>query len=124
MAMHFVAAAELAAFDLASLGEVRGLPDDSVWKNRILPHPQSLNMELDDQSKASSMMYGVFDEISRWHMNPVHCRTSFEPTVGGRLEDSIVTGAYDSKVPREYQTENESVLQCLFLRMLHIPRRK
>lgn len=113
LAIHFVSAAELAAVDLVGLGVVGGRDDGNLWKKHRLPPPQSLGLELDGNSKASSMMHGVLstevgeeEPISgeagsvegHWYMNPIHCRTSFEPTVGGRLEDSIISGTYAQKM--------------------------
>jgi len=101
LSIHFVRAAELVAVHLAGLGVVGGggggMEDnmDSLWKKHQLPAPQSPQVVLDGPpSKATSMMYGIPEtDDTRWSMNPIHCRTSFEPTVGGTLHDSIISGA-------------------------------
>jgi len=89
------------AVHLAGLGVVGGggggMEDnaDSLWKKHQLPAPQSPQVVLNGPpSKATSMMYGIPEtDETRWSMNPIHCRTSFEPTVGGTLHDSIISGA-------------------------------
>jgi len=116
LSIHFLTAAELAVAHLTGLATFDDEDRDPLWKNHRLPPPQLQEQDplLDGQpSMASSMMHGVTlknegsksdttgvtgDGAPLWYMNPIHCRTSFEPTVGGSLIDSIVTGTVPETV--------------------------
>ena len=97
----------MVAVHLAGLGVVGGGREDnadSLWKKHQLPAPQPPDVVLNGPpSKATSMMYGIpVTDDTRWSMNPIHCRTSFEPTVGGTLKDSIISGAVAEDVDIDF----------------------
>ncbi len=96
LSMYFLAAAELAiAQDLGLDNLPKGSLDvgptsKSSYRHYYLPPPQSDDSE---KSKNITMLYGSkIPGDQKWYMNEVHCRTSFDPTIYGELDDIIVSG--------------------------------
>jgi hypothetical protein len=97
LGMYFLAAAELAAAHLLKL-----LPNDFLdvgpaskpgFKHYLLPPPQSAELENDGISKNTTIMFGKkVPADHHWYMNDVYCRTSFDPVIDGRLNDTIISG--------------------------------
>ncbi len=96
LSMYFLAAAELAIAQDLGLDD---LPKGSLdvgpaskpsFRHYYLPPPQSDDSE---KSKNMTLMYGnKVPGDQRWYMNEVHCRTSFDPTMYGELDDIVVSG--------------------------------
>ena len=111
LTIHVLAAAELAAAHLAGPAAVDARDRDPSSTKHRLPPPRSPDPPPDrPPSAASSVMYGVpltdgglasygtGDGTLSWYMNPIYCQTSFNPTVGGRLQESIVAGVVPETV--------------------------
>jgi hypothetical protein len=86
--MHFLSALELVAADQAS----SLLQCTPYAKVNLLPPPVSVNPVNHTMDWFSILFGDLVKNTSDWTLNPVHCRTSFEPIVRGSLESLIVSG--------------------------------
>ena len=58
-----------------------------------LPQPKNIPAA---NSPGSSILYGISeDDDSKWKMNHVSCRTSFDPVLNGTLKEIIISGKAD-----------------------------
>ena len=90
LAMHFLAAMEVAAdMIMRNLDLKEG--DSSEIHLSISKLPPPLNMPR-DKSAASSMLFGVPNSSNEWIMNPVSCRTTFDPILNGTLKEIVTSG--------------------------------
>ena len=68
----------------------QSIPPINALERRVLPRP------INDQTKsgAGSMLNGTpfSGDDSKWQMNKVSCRTSFLPTISGKLESIVESG--------------------------------
>ena len=100
LAMHFLAALEL--FVLVESGVQLQLKCPFVFKDDIrrtdLPQP-ILPEALNPTKPWESILFGErVGNGDAWRMNPVHCRTSFEPNVFGDLSDVVVSGTVADEI--------------------------
>lgn len=93
LSLHFLAALELVAADQAS--RILQCDDPSTRADKFLPPPVSVN-PVNNTMEWFSILFGeaVEKNDTRWRVNPVSCRTSFEPILQGDLDDLIVSGTY------------------------------
>ena len=75
--------------------------DDETKRRRHAPSqlPEPLYKQAVNSTQAwTSILFGekaataTTEAGAGWHMNPVHCRTSFDPIVAGNLTDLVVSG--------------------------------
>ena len=108
LSMHFLGALELAVASMigskplfedsfALDGENLNLKSDS--DRYILTHPFSSNDINIDKSLGNmpSVLFGepvgeLSSNSSQWSMDPIYCRTSFDPIISGELKDIIISG--------------------------------
>jgi hypothetical protein len=90
LTMHFLSALELVAA-YASDGSLLHCKE----RTSVLPHP--LASEAESNSKPwTSVLFG--DSNRDWQMNPIHCRTTFEPIQDGKLSEIVVAGSVGEDV--------------------------
>lgn len=97
LSMHFLSALELVAADQDS----SILRCESIAKKKnALPPPVTVNSANTTMDWFSILFGDVVENAtstsstSKWTLNPVHCRTSFEPILQGDLDSLIVSGIY------------------------------
>jgi len=106
LAMHFLGSLELIAADHD--GSLLQCPTED--KMGSLPSP--LASEAINSTKPwKSILFGGSSENDHWHMNPIYCRTSFEPTLSGDLASIVVSGSVaetiDIMLPRSKMFYNK-----------------
>jgi hypothetical protein len=106
LSMHFLSALELA---VASMIGSKPLFEDGLALDGerlktendpyFLPPPFSSKDINVDKSLGNlpSVLFGepvgeLGSNSSQWSMDPIHCRTSFDPTITGKLKDIIISG--------------------------------
>ena len=96
IAMHFLASLELAAAELLKVEGTSSsyLLDDPQLEMHPaiqLPKPKG---HVGANSVVSSLFFGVpsTSDGNVWMMNPIYCRTTFDPVVHGTLQDIVVSG--------------------------------
>jgi len=105
---------ELGTVPTTDDGDVASSTSTRSWKNRpnyILPPPFSPIHQDDAASKAQSFLLGIptnnkdtndtnndKNKPNEWQMNPIHCRTSFDPIIGGDLQDMVLSGTAGEEV--------------------------
>ncbi|GAX11024.1 hypothetical protein FisN_2Lh553 [Fistulifera solaris] len=91
LAMHFLEALELLA--AADHGDYLLTCPETEGDKILLPPPVSVNLTINDLN-TSSILFGlpVSSSGDKWRMNPVHCRTTFEPILDGQLHDIVESG--------------------------------
>ena len=90
LTMHFLNALHVMAEDDASHG--------SLLKCTALPVLDSLPPPVLEEARNNtqpwrSTLFGEPDEDGSWHMNPMQCRTSFEPILQGNLTSIAASGS-------------------------------
>mmetsp|Transcript_7155 Transcript_7155/g.12833 ORF Transcript_7155/g.12833 Transcript_7155/m.12833 type:complete len:372 (-) Transcript_7155:168-1283(-) len=93
LSMRMLSAMELVSADILNRKE-KLLGKENVetkyGSRGVLPPPIS---EVDETKTLPSISFGVQTEGENdWIMNPVHCRSTFTPTVHGSFEDIVVSG--------------------------------
>ena len=92
LAMHFLSALELVAADQSSRMLTCNLP----MNNALLPPPVFVSPS-NHTMDWNSILFGFpakkdSSSTDKWTLNPVICRTSFEPIVQGSLDSLILSG--------------------------------
>jgi hypothetical protein len=99
LVMHFLNALQFVAADEESKNGILQCDLSRIQGNAtLLPPPVSVH-RTNTTREWFSLMYGegVGGNSTRdeeWRLNPVHCRTSFEPILQGNLDSLIVSGTY------------------------------
>ena len=92
LVMHFLSALELVAAD-----QTLRILKCATKGNNLLPPPVSVH-PFNHTVDWFTILFGEAVENTtvgeKWALNPVHCRTSFEPILHGDLESIIVSGTY------------------------------
>lgn len=120
VSMHFITAIELGAARLLGVDDTQSdwLKREPTKNNLILPKPQAAIQEGD-----VDLMFGKpADEESginstKWVMDEIYCRTTFDPIISGRLEDIVIAGSssedLDLLLPRGPMLYNKNWIMAL-----------
>ena len=97
LTMHMLSALQLFVF---SETENISIPCEAQDFDSSLPPPQSGDITNSSNALYPSTLFGVpgNTETTNWSMNPIHCRTSFEPILRGNLATIVVNGTTAEKV--------------------------
>ncbi len=92
LAMHFLASLELVAGDLVMDAKV----DEEDLHDFIMPAP--LHSKNINPPYLASLFYGTEVSLNNatlmsWEMGPVHCRTTYDPILYGKLQDVVLSGS-------------------------------
>jgi hypothetical protein len=95
LTMHFLRALELFATSRQEPSMLQCRDDNDEHGSMFLP-PPVVEKDSTDTPPWTSVLFGEQESNSssaRWRMNPVHCRTSFEPILSGDLSSIAVSGS-------------------------------
>lgn len=121
LAMHFLSVLELVAFFVLKEENKNIILDTvanegSLIERHFLPAP--IHGKDIAQAEVFSLFYGLAASESAfpsknmaWEMNPIHCRTTFDPVLKNNLHDIVVSGTtgedLDIMLPRGAQLYNK-----------------
>lgn len=101
LTMHFLSALEIIAAaesmadaDSFLVRRCKVYEPSLLSRHILLPVPKS-NRALNSSDQWTSIMFGEpsTGQTSRWTMNSVKCRTSFDPIIEGNLSDIVISGS-------------------------------
>lgn len=95
LAMHFLNALQLVAAQDSNLQCPEWLsPTTAVTTTTSLPRPMApMATNSTTQTPWLSLLYGEpQSDRTSWRLNPIHCRTTFEPRQSGNLAELVVSG--------------------------------
>lgn len=97
LTMHILTALQLFVLSTA---ENLSLPCETQERVSPLPPPFSGDLTNSSHLEYPSVLFGVPGEIEThsWSMNPIYCRTSFQPILQGNLSSLIVDGTAAEEV--------------------------